>query len=293
MQTDGPKKRIAWLGLGAMGRRMARRLSLAGHEVTVWSRSGVPGGSPELRDLARATPRDCARRAELAFAMVEGDEASRRVWLDPEDGALAALDPGALVVECSTLTPACAAELATRVTAAGCRFLDAPVVGSRPQAEAGSLVALVGGAAADVSAAKPVLATLASAVHALGPTPNGARAKLAVNALFSAQVAMLGELLAPAGLAGLDPLALMEVLGTLPVLSPAAKLAGAAMCAGRFDPLFPVALVLKDLRYAVASAEALGAKLPVTSAVADVFATAAARGFAGENITAVAKVHRP
>ena len=282
-------ERIAWLGLGSMGRRMAQRLITGGHEVTVWTRSGAVH---PLRAHARTTAREAVRGADVVFAMLADDDASREVWLDRETGALAAMASGAIVVESSTLSPTFTRELAARAAEHGCGFVDAPVVGSRPQAEAGSLVHLVGGEPADVTRIRPLLAALGSAVHVLGASPNGMRAKLVVNALFAAQIALLGELLGTAGLGGLDPLALMEVLGTLPVTSAAAKLAGAAMCASRFDPLFPVALAAKDLRYAVAAAKALGAELPVTERVAEVFARADHAGLSADNLTAVAKLYR-
>ena len=274
-----------------MGKRMARRLVAAGYDLTVWSRSGVPADAPDLRERARPTVREAVRGAAIAIAMVEDDEASRRVWLDPEDGALAELAPGSLAIDSSTISPDFAAAVSTRATAARVAFLDAPVVGSRPQAEAGALVFLVGGAESDVARARPLLLAMGSAVHELGPTPHGARAKLAVNTLFSAQVALLGELLAANAVAGLAPMRLMDVLSVLPVTSPAAKLAGAAICAQHFVPQFPIALVAKDLRYAVAAASSVGARVPVTSALAEIFAQAKATGLARENITAVSKLY--
>ena len=184
--------RIAVLGLGAMGRRMARRLVAAHHEVVVWSRSGTP---EELRALATvrtaSSPRAAASEADVVVSMVTDDDASHAVWADRETGALAGLRHDALVIESSTLTPAWVASLGAQVKAAGGRFLDAPVVGSRPQAEAGSLVHLVGGTEEDLARARPVLASWSSAVHHLGPSPSGTVAKLAVNALFGIQVAAL------------------------------------------------------------------------------------------------------
>ena len=283
--------RIGWLGLGAMGRRMARRLIAAGHDVTVWSRSGAPPELPELRERFRKTPREAVTDVDVAIAMVTDDEASRRVWLDPRDGALAGLSRGALVVESSTISPAWALALASNVVAHGASFLDAPVVGSRPQADAGALVYLVGGRAEDVARARPVLSAMGNAVHPMGATPNGALAKLAVNTLFSAQVALLGELIEASRRSGLDVGVLLEMMATLPVSSPAAKVAGAAILMRRFEPMFPIALVAKDLRYALAAAHGSGASLPLTERVVEILERAVAHGFEAENITAVAKLH--
>lgn len=282
--------RIAVLGLGEMGRRMARRLLDLGYDLVVWSRSGVPEAAPRLRERAAPSPRAAAHAAEVIIAMVTDDAASRAVWTDPQTGALAALRPGAIAIESSTLTPAWVASLAERVRATGAEFLDAPVVGSRLQAEAGALIHLVGGTPATLERAREVLQALGSAAHHLGPTPSGAMMKLVVNSLFSAQVALLAELLGLARRARLDLGTAFAALGSLPVLSPAAKAAGATMLAARFEPMFPIELVDKDLRYALAAGESVGSELPVTQRTAELFARARAQGLGSENLTALAKL---
>jgi 3-hydroxyisobutyrate dehydrogenase len=287
----GNELRIAVLGLGAMGRRMAERLCADGRDVVVWSRSGVPSDAAKLGAKAADSARAAVRGADVVISMLTDDAASRAVWIDGVLGAEGALAVGALVIESSTVTPAWAVELRERVTAAGAQFLEAPVVGSRPQAEAGALVHLVGGEPAIVERARPVLAALGHGVHHMGPVGAGAVAKLVVNALFGVQIAALAELLGFARRAALDPAKLVETLGALPVTSPAAKGAAGAMLAGAFAPLFPVALVEKDFRYALAAADGVGARLPVVETVRDGFAAAADRGFAAENLTAIAKLY--
>jgi 3-hydroxyisobutyrate dehydrogenase len=284
--------RIALLGLGSMGRRMARRLVAAKHDLAVWSRSGLPDEVAELQPHWRATARDAVADADFAISMVTDDNASRQIWLDGRAGALAACPRDTLIIESSTISASWATELSALTAAVGARFLDAPVVGSRPQAEAGALVYLVGGAAGDVARATPVLAAMGSAVHPLGPTPNATIAKLAVNTLFSAQVATLGELLGVVERSGLEVAALLDLLATLPVLSPAAKVAATAIHAARYQPMFPIALVAKDLRYALASATALGAEAPLTERLAEIFEAAMARGLGADNITAVARIYQ-
>ena len=284
-------KRIAVLGLGAMGRRVARRLAGAGNTLTVWSRSGVPESAQELAPCARATPYDAAKDAEVVMCMVTDDAASRRVWL-ADDGALRASKSGALLIESSTLSPGWVAELARRATENGARFLDAPVVGSRPQADAGALVHLIGGAKADIDMARPTLSACSSAIHHVGPAPHGTVMKLAVNALFASQVAVIAELLAFMHRSELDSGTVLEVLSGLAVTSPAAKVAAQAIAARNFAPLFPIALVAKDLQYAIAAARSRGAELPVVERTHALFERAAAMDFAAENITAIAQIHR-
>ena len=288
--SDASPLSVSVLGLGAMGRRMAARLLAAGHAVTVYNRT-ADRAAPLREQGARvaATPQDAAAASDVILAMVRDDAASRDLWSGPE-GALFGLREGAVAAECSTLTPGRVREWAERVTATGARAVEAPVVGSRPQAEAGTLGILVGGAAADVARIRPVLDVLGGAVHRIGMPGDAAVMKLAVNALFAVQVAAVAELLSFARRSGLDLARVEEVLGALPVTSPAAKAATGAILARQFGPLFPIELVEKDLGYAVASAADVGAEVAMVEAAASMYARAAAAGHAGLNITGVARL---
>ncbi len=269
---------------------MARRLSDAGVALTVWSRSGSTRS-----ELPRATHAptiaEAVAGADVVMAMVRDDAASREVWLGAE-GALAHLRAGAIAIEHSTLGPAWITDLSAAIHGAGAHFLEAPVVGSRRQAEDGSLVFLAGGSSDILARVRPLLASMGSAIHHLGASPAGAHAKLVVNTLFAVQVAALAELLGLVTKTGLDARALLETLAGLPVLSASAKGAAAGMIAGAYDPMFPVDLVSKDLRYALAAAGAAGSRLPVGERVKEVFEAGIAGGLGGENLTAVAKLYR-
>lgn len=275
--------KTAVLGLGAMGARMARRLVDAGVETAVWNRTAAAAAPFEGQARIAASPAEAAEGADVVIAMVRDDEASRAVWTGPRTGAFAALRPGAVAVESSTLTVGFVRDLAGLAAGRGLGFLDAPVVGSRPQAEAGALIHLVGGEAAELARVEPVLAKLGAARLHIGPAGQGAAVKLLVNTLFGVQVAALAELIDLARAMGLDPGAAFAALGETPVASPAAKGAIGLMLAGRDDPLFPIDLVDKDLGYAMAA----GASGPIVAAVAAVFARAKASGLGDRNITAV------
>jgi len=278
---------IAFLGMGAMGERMARRLLDAGHALRIYNRSAartaplVAAGAS-----AFATPREAASGADVVIAMVTDDQASRTVWLAPESGAASGLAPEAIAIECSTLTPGWIHELGAAVP----RLLDAPLLGSRPQAEAGALAFLVGGEGELLERARPLLSLMGGAIHHVGARGTGAMLKLAVNALFGVQVAALGELLGALARAGLDPAHTVEILGTLPVTSPAVRAAAGLVIAGRDAPLFPIDLVAKDFRYAVAMAAGRGAELPVSAAAGEQFERARAAGLGDRNIHAVARL---
>lgn len=285
--------KVAVLGLGAMGSRMAHSLLAAEHEVTVWNRSRAACAPLSAAGATVAdTPRAAVAGAAFAIAMVRDDPASQAVWLDPDRGALAGLEPGAVGIDSSTLTVAFVRDLALRFAAAGRGFLDAPVAGSRPQAEAAHLIYLVGGDADVLAQAAPVLRAMGAAVHHAGQTGAGAAVKLAVNALLGVQVAALGEIIGFFERAGLDPARAVEILTATPVCSLAAKGALTSMLADSFAPMFPVELAEKDLGYVLATAAAVHAAMPVAEATHAVLATALARGFGPDHLTAVVRLYR-
>lgn len=283
---------VAVLGLGAMGSRMCKRLLDVGFDVRVYNRTGA-----RMRPLEDAgatgwkTPREAVAGADLVMSMVRDDEASAEVWLHPRTGALAGMERGTLAIECSTLSLGALAELGAAARVRGVHMMDGPVVGTRPQAEAGTLVFLVGGDPAQMERAAALFDATGAAVHHLGPLGRGMAMKLAVNALFGVQVAALAELLGALEGAGIEPSRAMEVLGSLAVCSPAAKGTGGLMVAGRFDPLFPVALVEKDFGYALDLAAAAGVDARVSAAARTIFGKAISAGYGDENLVAVAKLH--
>ncbi|MDE1149144.1 MAG: NAD(P)-dependent oxidoreductase [Azospirillaceae bacterium] len=284
--------KIAFLGLGAMGSRMAANLVKAGHAVTVWNRS--PGPVAGLVDQGAAsapTPRAAADGAEFVIAMVADDRASDAVWLNAETGALAGLKAGALAVECSTVSPDWAVRLAAAVTAKGGAFVEAPVVGSLPQAQSGQLIILAGGEDAAFASARPVLAPLASAVHHLGPVGRGAVLKLAVNTLLASQLAVWAEMLGFLGKTGLEPGQALDIMATLPVASPAAANYARQMLAGDFEVRFPIDLMAKDLRYATAKADAAHADTPLADATLATLNRAREDGFGAQNVSALIKLY--
>lgn len=281
---------VAILGMGAMGSRMAAALLRAGHSVTVWNRTAARA-QPLVEQSARLanSPRAAAGDAEIVLAMVRDDEASRQVWLSPGDGALTAMSKDAIGVESSTLSVGWIRELAASFAARGVPFLDAPVVGTRAQADTASLIHLIGGDVETMARAKPVLSAIGSVAHHAGPAGAGAALKLVVNALLGIQVAALGELLGAAEQMGLDRRRAGEVLVEMPSCSASAKGVTQAMLARNFAPAFPVELVEKDLGYLADETPPDAA--PISAAARAVFARAIAAGLAADNMTAVAKLY--
>ncbi|MEM6705409.1 MAG: NAD(P)-dependent oxidoreductase [Acidobacteriota bacterium] len=279
---------ITVLGTGAMGSRMARRLVLEGHTVRVWNRSAELARSVEgARSFEDR--REAADGADVVLSMLRSDEACRHVWLDEESGVLASLPQDTLILECSTTSVAYSREFAARVVAHGAAPLDAPLAGSRPQAEAGQLIFLLGGPNATVERAQPLLAAMGQSWHHVGDHGAGAALKLALNALFAAQVAQLAELVAFVAAHGVDRKVALETLTKTPVLSPAAAGAGSAMIAGQFAPAFPIDLVCKDLGLFEEAASSI--ETPLSATTQDVFENARAAGLAQDNITGVAQLY--
>jgi 3-hydroxyisobutyrate dehydrogenase len=283
--------KIGFLGLGAMGSRMAKRLLGAGFSVTVWNRD--PNKAKALADLGAqiaGTPKSAVSNADVVISMVTDDQAARRVWLDPNDGILAGIRRGAIALESSTVSPAWITELAGAATAKGAHLLDGPVAGSRPQADSGELVFMVGGDAQTYEQVAPILAPMAAKTLYIGPLGQGALLKLAVNTLFAAQLESVAELLGFLAKVGLDPMLSAELLAQFPIVAP--PIAGAArmMAAGNIAPLFTIDLIAKDLGYAIDTANNCKAKLPGAEVTRSAFQAAQCQGLGGANFSALAKL---
>ncbi len=284
--------RITVLGMGAMGSRIAANLLQQSHEVTVWNRSAertLP--LVKLGAIAASTPRTAARNAEFVVAMVRDDEASRQVWLEAETGALKGMSEGAIAIESSTLTVEWTRQLEQQCQAQGIDFLDAPVAGSRPQAEVAQLIYLVGGKKVAFNKAQPVLSKLGSAVHYAGSAGSGMAVKLAVNTLFGIQAAAMSELINFMQRCGVESNQAVDMLTATPVCSPAAKALAEGMLTRSFAPLFPIELVEKDLSYLTVTAQAKQADIPMGDAARQVFEKALAQGYGADNITGVAQLY--
>lgn len=283
---------VAFLGLGAMGSRMAANLITNGHTVTVWNRSYSAVERLAALGARRAeTPCEAARSSEFVITMVRDDPASKEVWLDPTTGALKGLSPSAVAIESSTVSTTWSRELGRVMSVHGRAFLEAPVSGSTPQAEAATLIYLVGGDEAFLARAAPVLGAMGSAIHHTGPIGSGALLKLAVNSLMGLQVAGWAELIGMLDRAGIDVVRAVNIIGATAVASPGAKANAALMVEKRHAPLFTAELIEKDLTYAVRAAHGAD-HLPVAEATRRVFARAVGQGFGADNLTGIVRLYR-
>lgn len=271
-----PMNSIAFLGLGTMGAGMASRLVAAGFDVTVWNRSRDRAEAlASTGARVAATPALAAAQAEAVIAMVADDRASRDVWMG-KDGALSSTPRGAVLVESSTLSPAWIKELAGHASAAGLDLLDAPVTGSRPQAAAGELLFLVGGSAAALERVRPALAAMSRGIVHLGATGSGSQMKLINNFLCGVQAAALAEAVALVERLGLDMPQAFKVLSEGAPGSPLVKGVGARMISRDYTLNFALALLDKDLTYAMDAGAHAGVPLRTAGAARELFADALA-----------------
>jgi len=283
---------IAMMGLGAMGIRMAKRCLDAGLKVVVYNRSPEKAKALVEQGATFAeTPRQAASMAKIAIGMVTDDKASRTLWTHPEYGALLGLHSESIAIESSTLTPAWIAQLAQHMKTKEVPFLDAPVAGSRPQAEAGSLIYLVGGPERMLAKVREILGHMGQTIHHVGPVGAGSVMKLAVNAFFGMQVAALSEVMGLLEHANFPRERSAEVLGSLPITSPAMQGIGKLIAKQIFTPMFPIELVEKDFSYVVKTAENMGLALPIAHATHQVYSKATEQGLGQENIQGIAKLY--
>ena len=254
-------KSVAVLGLGTMGSGMARRLSAAGFPLTVYNRtpSRAEAFAAQGANVA-ATPREAASRAEIVIAMLADDSASRSTWMG-ESGALAGARTSAVLIESSTISPAMGNGFATAAKTRGCSFLDAPVTGSRLQAESGELLFLVGGEPGTLDSVRDVLAPMSRGVVHLGPVGSGALMKLINNFLCGVQAASLAEALAMIEGSGLNREQAVEILANGAPGSPLLRALSARMISRDYRPNFAVNLMYKDLAYAIEEGRRLAVPL--------------------------------
>ncbi len=260
--------RVAFLGLGVMGFPMAGHLAAKGHQLTVYNRSPAKSAAWVNRHggAAAATPRQAAAGAEFVMACVGNDDDLRAVCLGP-DGAFAGMDQGAILVDHTTVSAQVTRELAAIALSEGKGFVDAPVSGGQAGAENGVLSIMCGGTEADYAAAEPVMAAYARVCRRLGDSGAGQIAKMMNQICIAGLVQGLAEALHFGQKAGMDGAAVVEVISQGAAGSWQMVNRHKTMLEGRFDFGFAVDWMRKDLGICLATADEIGASLPVTALV--------------------------
>ena len=290
--TTKIKASVAFLGLGTMGRGMAANLMKAGLPLTVWNRNRA-----KAEPLARmgatvaASPAEAAKDAGVVVAMLSDDAASRAAWLG-EHGALAAMPSGSIVVECSTLSPDWIGELHDAATHRDLRMAEAPVTGSRMQAESGQLIFLVGTDEDTMASISPVLQCMSKEILHLGPVGSGGQLKLINNFLCAVQVASFAEALVWMEQTGLR---LETALDFLKRGAPGSGILSAMserMTQRTYEVNFLLRLMAKDQRYAHAAASQMGVDASMASSALKLFEQAEEQGLGEKDMSAVVEVVR-
>jgi|SRR5262245_11939746 len=271
--------RVAFLCLGAMGAPMAGHLARAGHDVVVYNRSAGRREAwlAEHGGRAAESPAAAAAGASFVFACTGADPDLRAITLGP-GGAFPALARAAVFVDHTTASPAVARELAAAAAARGAEFLDAPVSGGEDGAKRGALTVMVGGAAAALDRARPLLDAYAKQVTWMGPSGAGQLTKLVNQICLAGLIQSLAEGLAFAERAGLDARRVVEVISKGAAQSWQMDHRAETMLEGRFDFGFAVDWMRKDLALALAEASRCGAELPVAALVDAFYAELQGRG---------------
>jgi 3-hydroxyisobutyrate dehydrogenase len=258
---------VAFIGLGAMGSRMAMNLHAAGHKLRVYNRDKAKTKPFSDKGIEVCdSPAAAAKSAEFVCSIVSDDIATRDVMMGAS-GVFSAAASGTIVLDSSTNTPAMSREAAKAAAAKGIIYLDAPVSGSLAQAQGKELVILVGGDKTAFDKAQPVLLGMGRMVRRIGDTGAGATLKLINNMLTATLTAAIGEGAQMAEAANLDRDAAMEVLNEGAAGSRAMKTKLPKMFKRDFSPQFQLELMDKDLRYFLALAQELDRPAPIASLV--------------------------
>jgi 3-hydroxyisobutyrate dehydrogenase len=281
-------RRVAFAGLGIMGAPMAANLVRAGLEVAVYTRTLEKAerfAAEHDGARAAATPADAAAEAD-AFVSIVPDAPQVEEVLFGESGAAAALPDGALVVEMSTIAPTTSKAIAERL--APCPYVEAPVSGSKPKAEDGTLTIMAGASPEDFERARPLFEILGERIVHVGPVGHGQMAKLLTNTMGAVNAAALAECVHTAQAAGLDRRAFLEVASGSAGASAMVALKGEPMFEERFEPaLFKLEHMLKDVRHCIDEARALGIELKLGALAETLYAQAAEDGLGEKDFAAV------
>jgi len=284
-------ERVGFIGLGIMGSRQAASLRRAGYELTVYNRTSerADAWAAEHGGDVAATPREVGERSDVVVTMVV-DGAQVEELLLGDDGAAAGAGPGTLFVDMSTIGPADARRIGAALSERGHRFVDAPVTGSAPKAQDGTLTIMAGGGDEDMRRAMPLLEAMGEIIVHVGDVGTGQQVKVLSNAVSAVNCATLAQALVVGRRADVDLEALLKVMGAGSANSTMLQLKGGPMLAHDFAPLFKLEHMLKDVRLCLEEARAAGAAFPAAALAGELYAAGAGRGLGEQDFAAVLEV---
>jgi 3-hydroxyisobutyrate dehydrogenase-like beta-hydroxyacid dehydrogenase len=266
--------RVAFLGMGIMGRPMAANLVKAGHEVSAWNRTS--GKDLEGARVA-STPAEAARGAEVVWMCVSDTKAVENVLFGP-GGAEESLTEGMIVADSSTISPSATVKFAERVKARGGHYVDAPMTGSKIAAESGNLIFMAGGEEQVLATLAPLFQAMGKQVFPMGDTGKGQATKLAMNLQIALIYEGFAEALTLAAKLGVDIDRLMPLVQASMVRSGVVDYKAPFIMKRDFSPNFPLRLMLKDIHLTLEAAREARVRLPGLEAVEEVYDLAAEEG---------------
>jgi len=269
--------RVGFIGLGIMGRPMAGRLAAGGHELAVFARREVPAELREQGVAACASSREVAARAEAIITMLPDTPQVEEV-LFGANGVAEGLTPGKVVIDMSSISPIATKDLAARINALGCQYLDAPVSGGEVGARNGTLSIMVGGPPEIFDRIRPLFELMGKNITLVGGNGDGQTAKVANQIIVALNIEAVAEALLFAAKAGADPAKVRQALMGGFANSRILEVHGERMIRRTFDPGFRIELHQKDLNLALAGARALGISLPNTATAQELFNACSAHG---------------
>jgi len=281
-------QRIGFVGLGIMGSRQAANLARAGHVLTVYNRTRATAESwvAEHGGSVAGTPAEVGAASDVVITMVVDGGQVRDVLLGP-DGVAQGAAPGTLCVDMSTIAPAQTRAIGAELADRGIRLLDAPVTGSSPKAQDGTLTIMAGGSSEDFARAQPLLRIMGELVVHVGELGQGEMLKLINNAVAAANAATVGEALIVAQRTGVDLDALVRVLGAGAGGSAMLDLKSQAMREHDYTTLFKLGHMLKDVRLCLEESQAAAVPFLAAARAREVLVAALARGHGDDDFAAL------
>jgi len=275
---------IGLIGLGKMGTAIAARLGETGESVIAWDRDEGRLREAAGRGVTAARgPCEVAEGARVVLSIITEDTGARALW-EAKDGFLEADIAGRLFIEMSTLQPATVRALAAHAAGRGAYFIDSPVLGSIPTARQGKLVALVGGAEADLARARPALGHLTARIEHVGPIGAGAAMKLVVNNMMGCYLQILAESLLMGEREGLSLERMIDVIGASITATPWFHAKKPIFLGGKDDVTLDIRTLRKDILSVVATAALRGVPAPAAAAAAASMSAAVHAGEGGKDI---------
>ncbi len=283
--------KLGFLGLGIMGYPMARNLLKKGHEVAVWSftSSKAKALQAEAGAVPCATPREVAAASEVIFLCVGDTDMAETVILG-KDGLIEGASAGSTIVDTSTIAPSASLAIAEALAAKGIRFLGAPVTGSKPGAEGGTLTFMVGGDKDVYESVKPYMEAMGSNFYYCGLQGAGLHAKLSQNLILSNLLQAFNEGMILCSKAGVDPELMLDILNNSAARSGLVAFKAPYVFSRNFETNFSIKWMHKDVGLMLQSGDEQGVPLPLTGLTQQLLKAAIAEGYGDEDICASIKV---